>query len=96
MAAPTLSPTSIPLIPRGVRLHHDRVRDAWVLLAPERTLQLDPIGLAILHEIDGKASLSQIIETLAAKYNAPPEQIRDDIGGFITGLMMRRILELQP
>ena len=96
MAHSALSPAAIPLIPRGVRLHHDRVRDAWVLLAPERTLQLDPIGLAILREIDGKASLSKITETLAAKYNAPPEQISGDIGGFITGLMMRRILELQP
>lgn len=91
-----LPPEAVPIIPRGVRLHHDRVRDAWVLLAPERTLQLDPIGLAILREIDGNASLSQIIGTLAAKYDAPPDQIAGDVGGFIAGLMARRILEVQP
>lgn len=87
---------AVPVIPRGVRLHHDHVRDGWVLLAPERTIRLDPIGLAILRQIDGTASLSQIVAALAEAYDAAPEQITGDVDAFLQGLMERRILEVRP
>ncbi|WP_102106562.1 pyrroloquinoline quinone biosynthesis peptide chaperone PqqD [Oceaniglobus roseus] len=89
-----MSPEDIPVIPRGVRLHEDRVRGSWVLLAPERAIRLDPIGHAILSEIDGSRSFGAITAGLAAKYNAPEEQIAKDAGEFIEGLMNRRILEV--
>ena len=87
--------SDVPFIPRGVRLHFDKVRDLWVLLAPERTINLDPIGLAILREIDGTSTLSQIAENLSARYNAPVGEITSDISEFIVGLMDRRILEVR-
>ncbi len=90
----SVSEAAIPLIPRGVRLHHDRVRERWVLLAPERTIDLDPIGHAILQEIDGTSPFSDVVARLAAKYDAPAEQIAGDVAEFITGLTDRRILEL--
>ena len=92
----SLANHAIPRIPRGVRLHHDTVRSRWVLLAPERTISLDPIGHAILLEIDGQRSFSGIVSTLAEKYEAPAEQIRADAAEYICGLMDRRILELAP
>lgn len=85
----------IPIIPRGVRLHFDKVRDIWVLLAPERTINLDQVGLAILREIDGSSRVSQIAERLAARYDAPVAEIASDLRDFISGLMDRRILEAQ-
>lgn len=96
MSEQTLAPTAIPLIPRGVRLHFDKVRDRWVLLAPERTIALDPPGLAILREIDGLRSLSDIAERLAVRYDAPVAQITDDCREFVIGLTDRRILEVRP
>ncbi|MEP1768845.1 MAG: pyrroloquinoline quinone biosynthesis peptide chaperone PqqD [Sulfitobacter sp.] len=89
-----LKGAAIPSIPRGVRLHKDTVRDLWVLLAPERTINLDPIGLAIVQEIDGSRSFDALVAVLAAKYAAPPDQIAGDVAEFITGLADRRILEL--
>jgi pyrroloquinoline quinone biosynthesis protein D len=86
--------TAIPILPRGVRLHEDKVRGGWVLLAPERTIDLDVIGIAILREIDGDRSFGDVVSGLAAKYNAPVDQIKGDVAEFITGLMDRRILEL--
>lgn len=86
--------TAIPILPRGVRLHEDKVRGGWVLLAPERTIDLDEIGLAILREIDGGRSFGDVVSGLAKKYNAPVDQIKGDVADFITGLMDRRILEL--
>lgn len=91
---PYVAPGEVPVIPRGVRLHRDRVRDQWVLLAPERTVALDAIGHAILVEIDGTRSFGEITEALAEKYNAPREDISRDAGEFLRGLMDRRILEV--
>ncbi|MEC9197933.1 MAG: pyrroloquinoline quinone biosynthesis peptide chaperone PqqD [Pseudomonadota bacterium] len=84
----------IPCLPRGVRLHHDKVRDAWVLLAPERAVRLDPIGHAILSRVDGTASFDQITADLAATYNAPQEQIAGDAAGFLNALRERLFLEV--
>lgn len=89
-----IDPLAVVVIPRGVRLHEDKVRDKWVLLAPERTIELDQIGLAILTEIDGARSFADVVAVLAAKYAAPVDQITDDVATFITGLTDRRILEL--
>ncbi|MFC6589006.1 pyrroloquinoline quinone biosynthesis peptide chaperone PqqD [Sulfitobacter pacificus] len=90
----TVSAQAVPVIPRGVRLHEDKLRGQWVLLAPERTIILDPIGLAILQEVDGRCSFQTLVERLAAKYDAPVDQISGDVAGFLTGLADRRIVEL--
>lgn len=90
----TLTSTDIVVMPRGVRIHHDKVRDAWVLLAPERAISLDPIGHAILTAIDGERDFGGLTSHLAAKYEAPVEQISDDCAEFITSLVDRRILEV--
>ncbi len=89
-----IAAAAIPVIPRGVRLHEDKVRGLWVLLAPERTINLDPIGLAILQEVDGVLTYGALVKVLAAKYDAPEDQISGDVAEFITGLTDRRIMEL--
>ena len=88
-----MEPTAVPFLLRGVRTHFDKVRDIWVLLAPERAIKLDQIGIAILEEVDGKRSLAEIAATLAAKYNAPVDQITKDSAAFLTSLAERRMLE---
>lgn len=88
--------TDIPALPRGVRLHHDKVRDAWVLLAPERAVTLDQVGHAILTEVDGARSFGEITTTLADRYNAPLDQIQTDSSGFLDALRNRRFLDVTP
>lgn len=88
--------TDIPALPRGVRLHHDKVRDTWVLLAPERAITLDPVGHAILTEVDGTRSFGEITQMLAERYTAPQEQIQKDSSGFLDALRSRRFLDLVP
>ena len=89
-----MNPADIPTLPRGVRLHFDRVRDTWVLLAPERAVTLDMVGHAILSEVDGRRSFGEITQMLAAKYDAPPEQIAEDSAGFLSALRDRRFLDV--
>ncbi|MEL6523536.1 MAG: pyrroloquinoline quinone biosynthesis peptide chaperone PqqD [Pseudomonadota bacterium] len=91
-----MTPDLIPVLPRGVRLHFDKVRDRWVLLAPERAVALDQVGHAVLSEVDGKRSFGDIVAALAAKYNAPPDQISKDSAGFLSALRDRRFLDVSP
>jgi pyrroloquinoline quinone biosynthesis protein D len=85
----------IPVIPRGVRVHHDAVRGVWVLLAPERVVTLDEPGRAVLSEIDGTRSLGQIAAGLAERFDAPAELILEDAAAFLGGLRRRRFLEVR-
>lgn len=88
-----LSATDRPLLPRGVRLHDDRVRGVPVLLGPEIALILDPIGQAILTEVDGQRDIASIAATLAARYSAPEDEVRADIIEFLDGMVHRRLVE---
>lgn len=91
-----LSGACVPYLPRGVRLHDDPVRGLRVLLAPERTVQLDPIGDAILSELDGRRTLAEVVRRLSARYAAPAEQIAGDVQDFIAALVERRMVFLAP
>lgn len=82
-----------PVILRGVRTHFDKVRNVWLLLAPERALKLDDVGRAILDEVDGTRSFGEITEILAKKYDAPLERISEDARTYLSGLIARRMVE---
>lgn len=91
-----LSPDEIPYLPRGVRVTEDRVRGGKVLLAPEKAVALDPIGDAILSRIDGQTSFGALIDDLVDTYQAPREQISDDVQTFLSGLRSRMFLAVKP
>jgi pyrroloquinoline quinone biosynthesis protein D len=85
--------TSVPYLPRGVRLHFDKVRDTNVLLGPERALILDDISHIILGQLDGKRSVEMICAELATTYTAPVEQITKDTIALLTDLSDKRLLD---
>ncbi len=84
----------IPVLPRGVRCHFDKVRDTDVLLGPERVLMLDPIGVAVLSRVNGTATVAQIAEDLAVAYEAPIEVIEGDVIAYLTDLCEKRLLDM--
>ena len=86
--------TARPSLPRGVRLHHDRVRGVSVLLGPEVALMLDEIGEAVLAEVDGLRDIAAIAARLAARYEAPVEMVEADVTEFLEGLAARRLVDL--
>ena len=87
-----LAPTDRPFLPRGVRVREDRVRGNMVLLAPEKAIQLDAIGEAILNRVTGEASFDEIVSDLAETYSASREQIGADVQRFLVGLRARMYL----
>jgi coenzyme PQQ biosynthesis protein PqqD len=88
-----LSGSTVPKLPRGVRLHFDRVRNAHVLLAPERAFNVDGNAVAVLELVDGKRSINEIAGDLAARYNADTNVIERDIAKMIDGLISKRVVE---
>jgi pyrroloquinoline quinone biosynthesis protein D len=88
-----LDEDSIPAFTRGTRLRHDEVRGQWVLLAPEKAFLPDEIALEILRLVDGSVSLAAIIDTLAARFEAPRAQVAADVLALARDLADRRLLQ---
>ena len=89
-----MTPADRPFLPRGVRLHQDRVRAVPVLLGPETALMLDPVGQAVLAEVDGRRDIAAISEALAERYAAPVEMIQSDVIEFLDDMAARRLVEV--
>ena len=93
MSAPgVLDAASVPRLARGVRLRHDAVRSAWVMLAPERVLFPDEIALEVLRRCDGAARVQEIAAELARSFDAEVDTVCADVvellqelsdGGFV-------------
>jgi pyrroloquinoline quinone biosynthesis protein D len=73
-----------PRLRSSVRLRHDRVRDRWMLLAPERGFVLSGSALAIVERIDGCATVDEIAAALGHG---------DDVAAFVRALVERRLVE---
>jgi pyrroloquinoline quinone biosynthesis protein D len=67
----------------GVRLHEDRARARWVVMAPERMLVPDEIALEVLRLVDGTRDLDSIVDALAAKFAAPRAEIATDVAALL-------------
>ncbi|MXV45212.1 pyrroloquinoline quinone biosynthesis peptide chaperone PqqD [Saccharibacter sp. 17.LH.SD] len=83
-----------PGFTRGYRLQHDKVRDQWLIQAPERALIADPIAAIVLQLLDGKRSVASIIDELCSRFDAPRETIAHDVMALLSGLIEKRVLRL--
>lgn len=88
-----MAANDVPRLPRGVRLRFDAVRNAHVLLAPERTFDLDETAVAILGLVDGERRVSDIVDALAAQYDADRAMIEADVLAMLDELAAKRVLE---
>ncbi|MBB5883531.1 pyrroloquinoline quinone biosynthesis peptide chaperone PqqD [Xanthomonas sp. LMG 8992] len=87
-----LDASSQPRLAAGVRLQHDRARGQWVLLAPERVIELDEIAHAIVSRCDGVRSLAAIAAELAAEFEADPAEVERDVSELAQQLHAKRLL----
>ncbi len=77
--APVDDAARVPRLGIGMRFRHDAVRNAWVILGPERLFLPDDHAVAVLKLVDGVRSVAAIAEALAAAYDAPAKVIEADI-----------------
>jgi pyrroloquinoline quinone biosynthesis protein D len=72
-------PESIPAFPRGVKYRFDAARSAWVVLSPECVFLPDETAQAVLSAVDGRRSVRDIADQLAARFEAPLAVIEADV-----------------
>lgn len=78
--------STMPVLPRFVKLRHDKGRDRWIMLAPERILTPDEIAVEVLMLLDGETTIREITTELAKKYNASEDVIEKDITNMLQDL----------
>jgi pyrroloquinoline quinone biosynthesis protein D len=91
---PALDDNARPRLKRGVRLHHDKTRGEWTLLAPERIFQADAVAVEVLQRCTGEATLRTIVDDLAGLYAAPRERIEADVQALLSSLAEKRLLDV--
>jgi pyrroloquinoline quinone biosynthesis protein D len=84
----------IPSFKRGVKFRHDPVRQAWILLAPEKLFMPDEIAVEILKLVDGERSIEVIATELAARFNAPFDLVATDVAAALEDLSARGAVQL--
>jgi pyrroloquinoline quinone biosynthesis protein D len=90
---PALTADSVPRLATGVRLKDDKARGQTVLLAPERVLVPDATAVEVLQRLDGRRSVAQLSQSLAAEYDAPVETIQADVLGMLADLAEKGFVE---
>ncbi len=77
---------SRPVLRPHVKFRHDRVRDRWVILAPERILTPNEQAVDVLRLCDGQRTVANIAAELTETYDAGPDTIVADILPILQGL----------
>jgi pyrroloquinoline quinone biosynthesis protein D len=84
-----------PRFGKGVKLRRDR-DDGVMLLVPEGALVLNRTAAAALELVDGKRTLSQIVDAVAERFEVSPERARDDINELFDRLTQRGFVRCLP
>ncbi len=87
-----ISEDSVPGLPPGVRLHFDKRRDQWVVLAPERLFVLDDVAFEIVKRCDGETRVAVIVDDLATAFTAPRAVVLKDVSALLQDLADKRVL----
>ena len=74
------------------KFRFDEVRQAWIVLAPERLLLPDEQAVEILQLIDGERTVDGIIDELVRRYDAPRDVIAGDVVKMLQDLVDKKVL----
>ncbi|UMM09480.1 pyrroloquinoline quinone biosynthesis peptide chaperone PqqD [Gluconobacter frateurii] len=77
---------------RGHRLQQDRIRDLWLVQAPEKAFIIEGAAPHILGLVDGERTVSSIIEMLTGQFSAPREVISADVLALLSDLTEKGVL----
>ncbi len=82
-------------LPRWVRLRFDPVRNRHVLLVPERVLFPCPTTVLILERLGRGRRLGDLVDELAAEFDAPRDEILADVRGILEELAKGCFLRIE-
>jgi pyrroloquinoline quinone biosynthesis protein D len=90
---PMISGDTRPELPRHIKLRHDAGRERWIILAPERVFNPDETAVAVLKLCDGQRSVNEIAAILSKEYQAPIEEITNDITTMLQDLSDKGVVK---
>jgi len=76
------------------KFRFDEVRQAWIMLMPERLLLPDEQAVAVLQLVDGERDADVIIDTLSALYQAPRDVVAGDVLVMLQDLLDKKVLRV--
>ncbi len=82
----------VPAFRRGVKFRFDTVRDAWIVLAPERLFLPDAPAVEVLKLVDGTRSLGAIVDDLCTRFDAPRDVVLTDVAAMAQDLADKGVL----
>ena len=92
----TIDGAFVPKLAKKARLKLDRHADKYMLIYPERGLELNDAAASIAQKIDGLRSIARISDELAQEHDgAPRETIEKDVVAFVAELHRKGLLELR-
>jgi pyrroloquinoline quinone biosynthesis protein D len=93
MIAPDMRPRLAP----KVRLRHDAQSGRYMLLYPEKGMQLNGTAADIVQLCTGERTIAEIIRELANKYSPKPsELIAAEVTQFLEALEARLLMRFEP
>jgi coenzyme PQQ biosynthesis protein PqqD len=88
-----IDPRMRPALAAKTRLRKDARSGRYLLLYPERGMELNATGVEIVRLCDGRATISEIVERLVQRYApTPAEVIESEVLSFIGALQERALL----
>lgn len=82
-----------PRLRAGTKLKHDRHTERWMLVGPERALDLSDTARAIVELCDGTRTEAEIARELALRFDAPSPKIEEDVARLLGELLTRCLVE---
>jgi coenzyme PQQ biosynthesis protein PqqD len=88
---------SRPRLAAKARLRFDRKSERYLLLYPERGLELNPSAGAIAALLSGERTVTGIVDALCAQYTTRPRDVIErDVLAFLASLEAHGLLETVP
>ncbi len=92
-----IAPDARPRLAAKARLRLDRKTNRYLLLYPERGMQLNGTAADIVQLCTGELTVTEIIARLTEKYAPqPPEKIEREVLSFLNALSERALLATEP
>lgn len=88
-----IDPGMRPALAAKARLKKDAHSGRYLLLYPERGMELNATGVEIVRLCDGTATVSEIVGTLVRRYaSTPPQVVESEVLTFLGALQDRALL----
>ena len=85
----------VPKLAKKARLKLDRHANKYMILYPERGLELNDAAAAIARKLDGARSIAAIADELVREHEgAPRGDVERDVIAFVSQLRDKGLLEL--